>query len=122
MDQAEGIKILLADEINSGITDGSTGCRIRATIKQRQFCHRAARALNRQNLFAAIQRALEDPYMAALDNKEAGAGITFSKENLALVIVAGHGPFRHELEFSFSESVKYGHSTENLRNTPGRRH
>jgi hypothetical protein len=52
--------------------------------------------------------------MAALDNKQAGAGITFSKENLALVIVARHGPLRQKLEFSFSESIKYGHSPENL--------
>ena len=113
MNQAQRMEILLADEINSGIADGSTGCRIGAAIEQRQFGHRAARAFNRQNLLAAIRRALEDAYMAALDNKQAGAGITFSKENLALVIVARHGPFRQKLEFSFSQSIKNGHSPKN---------
>ena len=112
MNQAQGMEILLTDEINSGIADGSTGRRISAAIEKGQFGHRAAGAFKRQDLLAAIRRALEDPYLAALDNKQAGAGITFGKKNLALVIVAGHGPLCEELEFSFGESIKNGHASK----------
>src|SRR5438270_5896973 len=100
------MEILLADEVDSGVPQCRRGGWIIAAIKKRKLGNGAAGAFNGKDLLTAVGRTLEDPHTAALNHKQAGAGITFRKKQLALAVIARNGAFSKELEFSFSEPVK----------------
>ena len=106
MHKAERMEILLADEVDSCVPHCRCGSWIIAAIKKRKLGNGTAGVFNGKDLLAAIGRTLEDPHTAALNHKQAGAGIALCKKQFALAVVARYSPFSKELEFGFSEPVE----------------
>jgi hypothetical protein len=55
MDEAKGMKVLLADEINAGRVHSCSRARIGSAIEDRQLCDRASRAFDGQYLLPAAR-------------------------------------------------------------------
>src|ERR1051326_5446104 len=100
------MKILLADEKDPRVTCGCRRCGIASAVEKRQFGDGAARPFNSQNLFSTTGRALEDPHLAALNNKQTGAGVALCENDFAFAVVARYRALRQELEFGFSKTVE----------------
>jgi hypothetical protein len=106
MDQAKRVEILLADEVNPRMIYRRCGSRIIAAIKNRELCNRAAGAVHCQYLLAAARRTFKDAHVALFYNKEAGAHLAFSEDQLAGRIFARDCSLRKELEFGGREIRK----------------
>src|SRR5437762_7038068 len=106
MHEAEGMEVLFADEVNSGIFCCRCGSRIITAIEERQFRNRAAGTFNCQDLLTTVRRAFEDSHTSALNDEQSSARIAFRKEKLAFLVMARYSPFGKESEFGFREPVK----------------
>ena len=65
------------DEQQSGVIDCCYRRRVIASIKDRELCHRTARAFDAKNMFPSTRLALENPHMTRLDHVEAGPGLAW---------------------------------------------
>jgi len=104
--QAERLKVLLADEENSCVVDGTRRCRVISAIEYRQFRLGSAGAFDAKNVFSSASGTFEDPQATGFDHVKATAGFPFGKNNLSPRETASNGPLCQEGKFSFAESSK----------------
>src|SRR5947209_683294 len=97
MHQAQRMKILLADEIDTRVVYSRGGCRIIAAVEYRQLGHGTARPFNGQHLLASAGRALEDANMSGFHYEESRTGFVFRENDLARRIVPRNGALGQKL-------------------------
>src|SRR5215467_10591917 len=108
------MKVLFADEVNPGLIECRGRRRIRSTIEQRQFSDGTTRAFDGQDLLPAIGRTLEDSYLPALNDEQAGTGIALGEDKLSFAVAARHCPFGEKLEFGLSQPVEDRDAAKNF--------
>ncbi len=104
MRQTEGLKILFADEKQSGIVNRGDGCRISAAIEHGKLSDSTAGSINAQHLLTAAGGAFEDADMARLDYIEAGARLAFSEDDLTRLVAPRNRALRQEGQLVFGQA------------------
>ena len=64
MCQAQGLKVLLADEKKGRLIDGSHRCRVITSIEYRKFGDGTAWAFDAEHVLSSTGRTLKNSYMA----------------------------------------------------------
>src|SRR5437868_12886118 len=103
MCQAEGLKVLLADEKECDVIHCSCRGGVVAAIEDRQLSDGTARAVNAKHLFASVCRTFEDADMSGLNYIQSGTPLAFAEHDLARAVVPRHGTLSQEAQFAFGE-------------------
>jgi hypothetical protein len=94
MRQAEGLKVLFADEQQSRIVNRRDRRRIVPAIEHGELGDGTARSINAEHLFAAVGGAFEDADMASLNHIESGAGLAFTENDFTRRVAARNRTLR----------------------------
>src|SRR5207245_3424687 len=114
MRQAQGLKVLFADEEKPGSVNRSNRRWVISAIEHRQLGDRTAGAVNTEYLLASPSGTLEDADVPRLHDVHPGAGIPFSEDQLAHRILTRHRALGQESEFTLRQPRKDGDLRQSL--------